>query len=195
MSADPIDAAAAARRPSCHRSGTALSARVIGAAVGALVIASSLPLAVSANELPSRKAGLWEQRMTSQDAGATPTVIQQCTDAVAEQAFQAMAVGLGQRACTKNEVRREGARWVTESICSMGNIRINSKGVITGSFDSAYRMEVESRFEPALMGKSEDKTVVEAKWLGSCKADQRPGDMIMSDGKKMNILQLQKPGR
>lgn len=190
MSAESHDVAAAARRPACR-----FSVRSLGVLLGALAVATSLPLTAGANDLPSRKAGLWEQRMTSSEAGAAPTVIQQCTDAAAEKAFQDMAAGLGQRACSKNDVRRDGARWLTESVCEMGSIRINSKAVISGSFDSAYRMEVESRFEPALMGKREDKTVIEAKWLGSCKADQRPGDMIMSDGKKMNILQLQKPGR
>jgi hypothetical protein len=31
-----------------------------------------------------------------------------------------------------------------------------------------------------------------AKWLGPCAAGQRPGDMIMPNGMKMNILDLQK---
>jgi hypothetical protein len=33
-----------------------------------------------------------------------------------------------------------------------------------------------------------------AKWLGPCAADQRPGDMIMPNGMKINILDLQKRG-
>ena len=32
---------------------------------------------------------------------------------------------------------------------------------------------------------------IEAKWLGACKADQKPGDMIMAGGRKMNIRDLQ----
>ena len=72
---------------------------------------------------------------------------------------------------------------------------------MTGNFDSAYRMEVDSQYEPALMGRSASRSVIDARWLGPCKADQRPGDMILSDGKKMNVLQMQmqmqmqKPGR
>jgi hypothetical protein len=31
-----------------------------------------------------------------------------------------------------------------------------------------------------------------AKWLGPCAADQKPGDMIMGNGMKMNILEMQK---
>jgi hypothetical protein len=32
------------------------------------------------------------------------------------------------------------------------------------------------------------------KWIGACAADQKPGDMIMADGRKMNILNAQRPG-
>ena len=35
-------------------------------------------------------------------------------------------------------------------------------------------------------------TTVEAKWLGACKADQKPGDIVMPGGMKMNILELDK---
>jgi len=33
-----------------------------------------------------------------------------------------------------------------------------------------------------------------AKWLGPCAADQKPGDMIMGNGFKVNILEMQKRG-
>jgi hypothetical protein len=33
-----------------------------------------------------------------------------------------------------------------------------------------------------------------AKWLGPCAADQKPGDMIMADGRKINILEARKGG-
>jgi hypothetical protein len=31
-----------------------------------------------------------------------------------------------------------------------------------------------------------------ARWLGPCAADQKPGDMIMPNGTKMNILNMPK---
>jgi hypothetical protein len=33
---------------------------------------------------------------------------------------------------------------------------------------------------------------MEAKWLGPCAADQKPGDVIMSNGVKINIPEMQK---
>jgi hypothetical protein len=32
---------------------------------------------------------------------------------------------------------------------------------------------------------------IETKHLGACKADQKPGDMIMADGRKVNIVDMQ----
>ena len=33
---------------------------------------------------------------------------------------------------------------------------------------------------------------MEGKWLGACAADQKPGDIVMSNGMKINIPELQK---
>jgi hypothetical protein len=33
---------------------------------------------------------------------------------------------------------------------------------------------------------------MEAKWLGACAADQKPGDIVMSNGMKINVPELQK---
>jgi hypothetical protein len=33
-----------------------------------------------------------------------------------------------------------------------------------------------------------------AKWIGPCAADQKPGDMIMANGTKINIMDAQKFG-
>jgi len=35
-------------------------------------------------------------------------------------------------------------------------------------------------------------TTIEAKWLGACKSDQKPGDIMMPGGMKMNIKDMQK---
>jgi hypothetical protein len=40
----------------------------------------------------------------------------------------------------------------------------------------------------------ETNMTVESKWLGACKADQKPGDIIMANGMKMNIND-RTPGR
>ena len=31
---------------------------------------------------------------------------------------------------------------------------------------------------------------IEAKWIGPCKPDQKPGDIVMANGVKMNVLEM-----
>ena len=71
------------------------------------------------------------------------------------------------------------------------------RSVISGDFNSAYTVKVASKREggAAVPGVPADGTTnmtLEAKWLGPCKADQTPGDMIMANGQKVNIVDLQK---
>ena len=35
---------------------------------------------------------------------------------------------------------------------------------------------------------------IAAKWLGPCAAGQKPGDVMMGNGMKMNVLDIQKMG-
>jgi hypothetical protein len=44
---------------------------------------------------------------------------------------------------------------------------------------------------PAIPGMPPERTMtIDAKWAGACKADQKPGDMIMA-GRKINVRDLQ----
>jgi hypothetical protein len=64
---------------------------------------------------------------------------------------------------------------------------------VTGSFERAYTMRSTSTRQggpqtPGATPGQTTQTTVEAKWLGPCKADQKPGDVTMENGTKMNIL-------
>jgi hypothetical protein len=37
---------------------------------------------------------------------------------------------------------------------------------------------------------AETSMTIEAKWAGPCKADQKPGDIIMANGMKMNVTDI-----
>ena len=64
--------------------------------------------------------------------------------------------------------------------------------VVSGSFDSNYTMTITSEGGSLPAART---ITLEAKWLGPCAADQKPGDMLMSNGVKMNIIDMQKAMR
>jgi hypothetical protein len=74
--------------------------------------------------------------------------------------------------------------------CTVGGKPATAHSVVSGSFDSAYTMTVTAE-SPELPG---GKIVMwmDAKWLGPCAADQKPGDIVLSNGSRMNILDIRK---
>ena len=158
-------------------------------AASALLFAA---LPASADQLPNRKAGLWEIRVSTE--GSPEQVIKQCVDETTDAKLQEMGSKLGE-ACAKNETKKTGSGFSLESDCQFGGSRIQSKGTVTGDFSSSYSMEMSSSYEPALMGVKDGKTKIAGKHVGACAADQKPGDVIMPGGQKMNVNQLQPPAQ
>jgi hypothetical protein len=163
--------------------------RTIGA-TAVLVLVAAMP--TLAAELPSRKAGLWEVTMSFENRNGASPQIQQCIDAATDQMMQSSAGPLAQAACSKRDIQKSGNTVTIDSACTLGGKTATSHAVITGSFDSAYTMTVTSESDGLPGGKM--TMTMAAKWLGPCTADQKPGDMIMGNGLKMNILEMQKRG-
>jgi Protein of unknown function (DUF3617) len=143
-----------------------------------------------AAEMPSRKAGLWEVKTSFENRNVPAQTIQQCIDASTDQMMQSNAGAFSQSACSKRDVQRSANGITIDSTCTIGGKTATSHAVVAGSFDSAYTMTVTSQSEGMPGGKM--TMTMAAKWLGPCAADQKPGDMIMGNGMKMNILEMQK---
>jgi hypothetical protein len=158
--------------------------RTIGV-TAVLALAGVMP--ALAAELPSRKAGLWEVRTSINGPGVTT---QQCIDASTDQMTQSSAGPLAQAACSKRDVQKSGDTTTIDSTCMLAGKTATAHAVIAGSFDSSYTMTVTSESN-ALPGGKMTMTIV-AKRLGPCTADQKPGDMILGNGVKINILEMQK---
>jgi hypothetical protein len=162
--------------------------RIAAAAAACLSFAGP----VAAIDYPARKPGLWEISVQPDGAASrTPAhVTQQCMDAASDKAMREMGGSMGQQTCSKQELRSEGGKLVTDSVCKIGPTTATTHAVISGDFGTAYRMESRSTYSPPLMGKAEGTAIIEAKWVGPCKAGQKPGDMVMSNGTKMNLLEM-----
>jgi hypothetical protein len=144
-------------------------------------------VSVSAAELPTRKAGLWEIKTTA--AAGRSFQIQQCVDAKTDQAMQAHVGSMPQRDCSKRDVQKSGDTTTIDSVCTVAGKTLTAHVVITGSFDSGYTMVITSQSDALPAPRT---TTMSAKWLGPCAADQKPGDMIMPNGTRMNILNMPK---
>ena len=142
-----------------------------------LIAALLAATAALADEPPSRKSGLWEIKVLNSGAGAQ--TMQQCIDRKTDDMMRDQARGLEQSACSKKELRREGANLVAESVCKVGSSTATTRAVFVGSFDSAYKVDIRSTYEPPYQGMRESRTQLEARWLGPCKPGQKPGQLFL----------------
>jgi len=142
---------------------------------------------VSSAEMPSRKPGLWEVTMSSDNR--VNLIVQQCVDQATDQLLLQSAGPISVAMCTKRDVARTGDTMTIDSTCKVDGKPATSHAVVTGSFDSAYTMTISASGEALRAGLT---MTLAGKWLGACLADQKPGDVVMPGGIKVNIPELQK---
>ena len=159
--------------------------------IALLVAAIALSAEALAIDLPKRKSGLWDIKISRASSNRQAQTMQMCIDQKTDNIAQQMGESVAREACSKHEIRREGNKIVGDSVCKIGETTAATRTVFSGEFDRAYHGEIRTKYSPALMGKSENLTVIDAKWIGPCQADQKPGDMIMPNGMKINIHEMQ----
>ena len=167
-----------------------------------LLIAACLLIAAPALalDLPTRKAGLWEVKMEFQGHSNLPVqTMQQCTDAASDKLMTYNFAGSAQNNCSKQDISNAGGAIVIDSVCAFGGASSTTHAVVSGDFNSAYTVNVTSTREggrpmPGAAPGGQTHMKIAAKWIGPCAAGQKPGDIVMSNGMTMNVLDIQKMG-
>jgi hypothetical protein len=154
----------------------------------ALMIAALLLVGtVRADEFepPYFKDGLW-QATTTHNVGGKPTQItlKLCQNRDTQKKDREFSASLRKRSqCTYKVTHPTATTYVTEDQCPAG--KPSTRGTITFTNENAYKMEMHR-----ISGTDDSAMTIDAKYLGSCPADMKPGDVIMPDGTKMNAAGL-----
>jgi hypothetical protein len=144
-------------------------------------------------ELPVRKAGLWEMKVSHTGSPAPEMTMQQCTDETTDKDMATSFSPMAKDVCSKQDIQKTATGYVTDSVCGIGGMSIKSRAEIIGDFNSAYTVKSTSHTEGGPAGVPRDSTTtIEAKWLGACKADQKAGDIMMPGGMKINLKDMEK---
>jgi hypothetical protein len=159
--------------------------RILPIAVTFAAAAVLLPSPAAADDLPKRKSGLWEMKMSMAGMPAGMGAMQTCVDEKTDDITQQQAQAQVKKACSRNDIKRDGDRVIVHSVCQFDKTTATTDGVFSGHFDSAYRGDIKTTYSPPMAGRKEAQMTIEAKWLGPCKAGQKPGD-IMVNGKTFN---------
>jgi hypothetical protein len=142
-----------------------------------------------ADDLPLRKAGLWEVKMVRTGSPMPEMTMQHCTDETIDKEMNNMVSPMAKQICSRQDIQKTATGFATDSVCSVAGVSIASHSDIAGDFNSAYTVTTTSHSDPGNKGAPRDTvTKIEAKWLGACKPDQKPGDIVMPGGGfKVNV--------
>ena len=148
----------------------------------------------AADDLPIRKAGLWEIKMARTGSPLPDMTMQHCTDETTDKDMNNMVSPMAKQICSKQDVQKTATGYVSDSLCSVAGVSIASHSEINGDFNSAYTVTTTSHSDLGNKGAPRDTvTKIEAKWLGACKPDQKPGDIVMPGGGfKLNVKDMDK---
>lgn len=158
------------------------------AATTALLLAT---VPASAVELPKRKTGLWEIKI-KMTGGMMPTAkMYHCTDSGMDWRMSTLFNPMAQNPCPQFDVQKIEDHYTVESICRAGDKTVTQHSKISGNFKTHYTVVMEratketETADPALLNMTLDGS-----YVGDCKPDQKPGDVIMAGGMKVNVRDL-----
>jgi hypothetical protein len=169
------------------------SAPATTAQAGSATAAPAAPAAgpITADALPHRKPGLWRQTMAVEGMNQAMPAVEMCVDAVSETKMALLGQQMSKDRCKPPQLSRnlDGSISFTGD-CDFGaGGRTQTKGTMSGDFNSSYKTVIESTHVGGAGGPggADHKMTITATWVGACAAGQKGGDVIMPGGQKMNF--------
>ena len=135
-------------------------------------------------DMPKRKPGLWEVKMESAMMHDMVMTMEQCVDEKTDAEMQKQSMqGDGQSHCKLSSSKKTTNGWEFNTVCKQEQTTITGHSVISGDFQSAYRMDTTTRFEPPMQGLTQMQSSMNVRYLGACRADMKPGDVTVNGTK------------
>jgi hypothetical protein len=152
-----------------------------------------VPAVARADELPTRKAGLWEMKVNKVGSVIPEMTMQHCTDETTDKDMINSVSPLAKQICSKQEVQKTATGYVTDAVCAVAGVSMTSHSEISGDFNTAYSVTTVSHLDKGPESlRNNTTTKIEAKYLGDCKPNQKPGDIVMPGGFKLNVKDAEK---
>jgi len=141
---------------------------------------------VFAIDYPTIKQGLW--KMTASGDGHPGGSVQVCMgDKASLGDIVNRAKKMGQGMCEEAKIQKVGDSYVTKNQCDFGIAKASIESVASGDFNSEYTIKTKSIVSNINTADRISNSLSHSKYLGACTKGMKAGDMIMPDGKKINV--------
>jgi hypothetical protein len=144
-----------------------------------------------AQELPLRKAGLWELA-TVMDEGRGPRdqKLNMCIDDAMERTTAAASLAEHKANCARYDIKQEGGTTVVDADCAFGS-SVQSRTEMSGDFKTSFQVKIESTtINSNSQGQSVPvkRTITQTgTYLGESCGDLQPGEAMGPDGAKVAV--------
>jgi hypothetical protein len=118
--------------------------------------------------------------------------MQHCTDPTTDREMNNSVSPLAKQICTKQDIVKTATGYVTDSVCSVAGVSMTAHAEISGDFNSGYTVTSTTHRDKGPTGKPLDGTKIQAKWMGDCQPGQKPGDILMPGGLRLNVKDAEK---
>ena len=156
----------------------------------------ALRQAAKKSAFPVRKHGLWEVTFHSEEltlkrrgqVSRKGQTVQQCTSAEVER-IMLLSIAPGQENCKETVTARSahGDGYSIHTVCYVHDRRVDMQMEITGDMQSSYEGRFAVQYDQAPLNNT-GPMFFEGRWLGPCKNDQRPGDMVLPNNATVNVV-------
>jgi hypothetical protein len=144
-----------------------------------------------ADELPIRKPGLWEIRIKLTGGAAPTAMMRHCTDESVDRQMSTLFNPLSPPPCSKSSILKEADHYTVSSSCTSDDKIVKVMTDVSGDFQSSYTVVTETKIQD---DPDSDPTLssmtLEGKYAGACKWGQKPGDVVMAGGLKVNVKEM-----
>ncbi len=159
--------------------------------------AQTAPAAGDADDMPRRKAGLWEMTMSIEGEDMAPVVTRVCLDDATESRMSLWGGQMTDEMCQKNEVTRGPDGSVRfSSVCNMGSGGVTrTTGTATGDLTTNYVVRIQSTTSGAQLPQMnrDTRSTIASRRVGPCEPGQKGGDMMLPGGVTVNMNDMPGP--
>ena len=114
------------------------------ALLGSVVCLALSAGAACADDMPVRKAGLWELKMVRTGSAMPEMTMQHCTDETVDKEMNNNVSPMAKQICSKQDIKKTATGYVSDSECSVAGMSTTSHAEIVGDFNSAYTVKTSS---------------------------------------------------
>ncbi len=138
-------------------------------------------IAAADTPAPHEKPGLWQ---TSMMMAGHPYTTQSCVTEASQAKMSVFSSQSRQKNCSSSTVTHNmDGSWSSASTCKFGpGAARTTHAHVTGDMNSKFTVVVTTD------GSNAPDTAMTMTWMGACRPGMQGGDVVMSNGMKMNVL-------